>query len=137
MWYAPHVVVYMVAFTILTGSAVLALSLLVFPGGNRDKLWHVTDRLTCSGLAFFTVGMLLGSLWAQDAWGTYWGWDPKETWAAITWLVYLACIHLRRFRPEWQKGICLLLLLAYICLHICWWGINYLPFFRGISLHTY
>ena len=106
MWYAPHVVVYMVAFTILTGSAVLALS-------------------------------LLGSLWAQDAWGTYWGWDPKETWAAITWLVYLACIHLRRFRPEWQKGICLLLLLAYICLHICWWGINYLPFFRGISLHTY
>ena len=137
MWYAPHVVVYMVAFTILTGSAVLALFLLVFPGGNRDKLWQVTDRLTCSGTAFFTVGMLLGSLWAQDAWGTYWGWDPKETWAAITWLVYLACIHLRRFRPEWQKGICLLLLLAYICLHICWWGINYLPFLRGVSLHTY
>ena len=50
---------------------------------------------------------------------------------------YLACIHLRRFRPEWQKGICLLLLLAYICLHICWWGIKYLPFLRGISLHTY
>ena len=136
-WYAPHVVVYMVSFTILTGSTLLALYLLAFRGGNRDRLWQVTDRLTCSGTAFFMVGMLFGSLWAQDAWGTYWGWDPKETCAAVTWLVYLAYIHLRRFRPERQKAACLLLLLAYVCLHICWWGINHLPFLREMSLHTY
>ena len=136
-WYAPHVVVYMFAFSILTVTALCALYLLIPRGGNRDRVWQATDRLTCAGLAFFTVGMLFGSLWAQEAWGTYWGWDPKENWAAITWLVYLAYIHLRRFFPGRRTVACLLLLVAYACLHICWWGINFLPWTQGLSLHTY
>ena len=46
------------------------------------------------GLAFLTIGMLFGALWAKEAWGHYWSWDPKETWAAITWLAYL--VYVRR-----------------------------------------
>ena len=116
---------------------VLALFLLVFPGGNRDKLWQVTDRLTCSGLAFFTVGMLLGSLWAQDAWGTYWGWDPKETWAAITWFSYLVYIHYRRIPTHHPRLALWVLLVSFVLLQMCWWGINYLPSAQGSSVHTY
>ena len=47
------------------------------------------------GFAFFTVATVLGALWAADAWGTYWQWDPKETWALIVWLNYAAWLHMR------------------------------------------
>jgi ABC-type transport system involved in cytochrome c biogenesis permease subunit len=47
------------------------------------------------GWPLFTLGMLSGSIWANSAWGTYWSWDPKETWSLITWVVYLALLHLR------------------------------------------
>ena len=53
------------------------------------------DNLTYVGLAFMTLGMLSGAVWAKAAWGHYWAWDPKETWAAATWFSYLAYIHFR------------------------------------------
>ena len=64
-------------------------------------------------------------------------WDPKETWAAITWLCYLLYLHFRTIQPrQWRKA-CWILLLAFVCLQICWWGINYLPSAQGLSIHTY
>ena len=53
------------------------------------------DNLVYVGMAFLTIGMLFGALWAKEAWGHYWNWDPKETWAAATWLGYLIYIHYR------------------------------------------
>ncbi len=47
------------------------------------------------GFAFFTIATVLGALWAADAWGGYWSWDPKETWALIVWLNYAAWLHMR------------------------------------------
>ncbi|MBR5108539.1 MAG: cytochrome c biogenesis protein CcsA, partial [Bacteroidales bacterium] len=61
----------------------------------------------------------------------------KETWAAATWLCYLVYLHLRKAKPaEWQTA-CILLLVSFVCLQICWWGINYLPSAQGLSIHTY
>jgi len=66
---------------------------------HRLPSLDIMDTLGYKALTFgwplFTLGMLTGSIWANSAWGTYWGWDPKETWSLITWVVYLALLHLR------------------------------------------
>lgn len=81
--------------------------------------------------------MLFGALWAKDAWGDYWAWDPKETWAAITWLAYLLYMHLRLTSRTNPRLSLRLLIIAFVLLQICWWGINYLPSAQGMSIHTY
>ena len=101
------------------------------------KELNITDNLVYVGLAFLTIGMLFGALWAKAAWGHYWAWDPKETWAAITWLCYLLYLHYRKTSPGKWTEACLILLVAFVCLQICWWGINYLPSAKGFSIHTY
>ena len=151
-WFAPHVIVYMFSYALLGAATLMALYLLIrWPVGaghdgsrhsrlDRESPEHemnITDNLVYVGLAFLSFGMLFGALWAKEAWGHYWAWDPKETWAAITWLCYLLYMHFRRINPkEWRKA-CWLLLLAFVCLQICWWGINYLPSAQGLSIHTY
>ena len=158
-WFAPHVIVYMFSYALLGAATLMAVYLLFFkrfpvkqrfpvkPGMTEnnvtpgpDRVSHelnITDNLVYVGLAFLTIGMLFGALWAKEAWGHYWAWDPKETWAAITWLCYLLYIHFRRNSPKDWKKACWILLLAFVCLQICWWGINYLPSARGLSIHTY
>jgi len=97
----------------------------------------ICDNLVYVGLAFMTVGMLFGALWAKEAWGHYWAWDPKETWAAITWFAYLAYIHYRLGYPTKTRNALWMLIVAFILLQMCWWGINYLPAAQGSSVHTY
>ena len=97
----------------------------------------VYDNLVYVGLAFLTIGMLFGALWAKEAWGHYWSWDPKETWAAITWLAYLVYVHYRNL-PHHRERIALwMLIVSFVLLQMCWWGINYLPSAQGSSVHTY
>ena len=133
-WFIPHLIVYMAGYAMLAMAALMALYLLFF---RRSEELDLTDNLVYVGLAFLTIGMLFGALWAKEAWGHYWAWDPKETWAAITLLCYLLYVHFRRNNPqEWRKA-CWILLLAFVCLQICWWGINYLPSARGLSIHAY
>ena len=126
-WFIPHLIVYMAGYAMLAMAAMLAVW----------KKPDLTDNLVYVGLAFLTIGMLFGALWAKEAWGHYWAWDPKETWAAITWLCYLLYMHFRRINPEEWRKACWILLLAFVCLQICWWGINYLPSAQGLSIHTY
>ena len=95
------------------------------------------DNMVGMGWAFLTIGMLFGALWAKDAWGDDWAWDPKETWAAITWLAYLLYMHLRLTSRANPRLSLRLLLIAFVLLQICWWGINYLPSAQGMSIHTY
>jgi ABC-type transport system involved in cytochrome c biogenesis permease subunit len=97
----------------------------------------ITDNLVYVGLSFMTFGMLFGALWAKEAWGHYWAWDPKETWAAITWFAYLAYIHYRLMPKHNVKNALWMLLIAFVLLQMCWWGINYLPSAQGTSVHTY
>lgn len=141
-WFAPHVIVYMFCYAILGASTLMAVAALL---GNKLKFrGHAIDvsrvhepigNLVNIGLSFMTLGMLMGALWAKEAWGHYWAWDPKETWAAATWLLYLAYIHIGN-TPR-QKLKYYLLVIAFVCLQMCWWGINYLPSAQAGSVHTY
>ena len=137
-WFAPHVIVYMFSYGVFGAATLMALYILIFKKDNTtSEDMATTDNLVATGMAFLTFGMLFGALWAQEAWGTYWAWDPKETWAAITWLAYLLYIHFRIARPKDRQTSMWLLLLAFICLQICWWGINYLPSAHATSVHVY
>ena len=84
-----------------------------------------------------TLGMLSGAVWAKEAWGHYWSWDPKETWAAATWFSYLIYIHFRLGKPLLHRKALILLLISFVLLQMCWYGINYLPSAQGVSIHTY
>jgi len=132
-WFAPHVIIYMFAYA-TTGVATLMALWQLFR--KQDQLAAI-DNLTRVGLSFITIGMLFGALWAKEAWGTYWSWDPKETWAAATWLCYLIYVHLRKSRPAAVTSALLWQVICFLCLQMCWWGINYLPSAQGISVHTY
>ncbi len=137
-WFAPHVIVYMFSYALFGAATLMALWLLVRPDKkiSRQEIFLI-DNLLYVGLSFLSLGMLFGALWAKEAWGHYWAWDPKETWAAITWLAYLLCLHLRKARPQSCRKACLMLIGAFLCLQLCWWGVNYLPAARGRSIHTY
>ena len=133
-WFIPHLIVYMAGYALLATATLVALYQLIF---RRFQSQQVMDNLVYVGLAFLTFGMLFGALWAKEAWGHYWSWDPKETWAAITWLCYLIYLHFRKARPDDRRTACWILLFAFVCLQICWWGINYLPSAQDHSVHVY
>ena len=132
-WFIPHVTIYMFSYSLLGCAFLLACVGLL---RNKADILSPIDTLVYVGTAFLTFGMLSGSLWAKEAWGHYWNWDPKETWAAITWLTYMIYIHLRFFRQGKTKSLCLLIIFAFVCLQMCWWGINYLPSAQD-SIHIY
>ena len=130
-WFKPHIIVYMLAYTLMASAAVIALYLLLkAKQGNLDNLVFV-------GLSMITIGMLFGALWAKEAWGHYWSWDPKETWAAITWFAYLIYVHYRK-TPNHQPRLAMwILLISFVLLQMCWWGIKLLPHLRETSVHLY
>ena len=123
-WFAPHVFVYIFAYTLLGIAVIIAW-------------WKLADDLVYVSLAFLTIGMLFGALWAKEAWGHYWSWDPKETWAAITWIAYLVYIHYRHIPSHRERLALWMLIISFVLLQMCWWGINYLPSAQGLSVHTY
>lgn len=85
------------------------------------------------GFIFLTLLLVTGSIWAQDAWGAWWSWDPKETWALITWIIYAIYLHLHR-KPSWKgrKG-CWLSVIGFLCVMFTLLGVSYL---MG-GLHSY
>ena len=135
-WFAPHVIVYMFAYAVLGAATVLAVFLL-FKKKSPTSEMDIADNLVYVGLAFLTIGMLFGALWAKEAWGHYWSWDPKETWAAITWLAYLIYVHYRQLPRHKERLALWSLIISFVLLQMCWWGINYLPSAQGSSVHTY
>ena len=145
-WFAPHVIVYMFAYAVLGAATVMALYLLFFRKKSNTEeqspllfegMGEALDNLVYVGLAFMTIGMLFGALWAKEAWGHYWSWDPKETWAAITWFAYLVYVHYRQIPTHRPKLALWILLISFVLLQMCWWGINYLPAAQGSSVHVY
>ena len=138
-WFVPHVIVYMFAYSVLGVATVNALYLLTRKNNAEGKISSISlcDNLVYIGTAFITIGMLMGAIWAKRAWGHYWSWDPKETWAAATWIIYLLYIHFRLHRPQERNTALYLLIFAFIVLQICWYGVNYLPSAEGNSIHVY
>ena len=141
IWFAPHVVAYMIAYSLMAVAFIIALYVVIFNrkdrGGWKIKKLLLIDNCILLGYTFLTTGMLMGAIWAKDAWGHYWNWDPKETWALITWLSYLTYIHYRKKIHHNTNFALMMVLFSFILLQFCWWGINYLPSAQGISIHTY
>lgn len=134
-WFIPHVTVYMFSYSLLGCAFLIGLVGLIRRNFSQ-QMFSSADTLVYIGLAFMTFGMLSGAIWAKDAWGHFWSWDPKETWALITWLVYLMYIHLRIYRKGGPVLWYILLIFAFACLQMCWWGVNLLPSAQN-SIHVY
>lgn len=137
-WFVPHVIVYIFAYAILASSALIAIRGLYLYYHNKyeDQILTIADNTVYLGFSFITFGLLFGALWAKEAWGHYWTWDPKETWAFLTWIGYLIYIHFRIHNRKNTKLALWVLSLAFVVLLTCWFGLNYLPTAQQ-SVHTY
>ena len=98
-----------------------------------QKLDQLSFRAIGIGFPFLTIGILSGSVWANEAWGSYWNWDPKETWSLITWIIFAIYLHLR-FTKNWD-GLksAILATIGFLSVWICFLGVNFLA--KG--LHSY
>ncbi len=137
-WFVPHVTAYMVSYSLAAVAfALLVVRLVLSWREGADVARHERAGYAVLRLAFplMTFGMLSGALWADEAWGVYWSWDPKETWSLITWLLYLVYFHcrsggaLRRF-ADWAQGLAFAALLTTFLL------VNLLPKLSS-ALHSY
>nr|BDA98653.1 cytochrome c biogenesis protein [Rhodomonas sp. NIES-1730] len=98
-----------------------------------ESLDNLSYRIIGLGFPLLTIGIIAGAVWANEAWGAYWSWDPKETWALITWLVFAAYLH-ARITKSWQgKKPAVLASIGFVVVWICYLGVNFL----GKGLHSY
>ena len=136
-WFIPHVIIYMFAYAMM-GAATLSGIYLWWKSSkveitNSDM--DVCDKLVRIGWGFLSMGMVMGALWAKQAWGDYWTWDPKETWALATWFSYLLYLHTRPHIKDRNLTFAILIF-SFILLQMCWYGVNFLPSAQG-SVHSY
>nr|YP_009768208.1 cytochrome c heme attachment protein [Indigofera linifolia]QIS98826.1 cytochrome c heme attachment protein [Indigofera linifolia] len=90
-------------------------------------------RIISLGFIFLTIGILSGAVWANEAWGSYWNWDPKETWAFITWTIFAIYLHTRKNKKLEDVNSSIVASMGFLIIWICYLGINLL----GIGLHSY
>jgi cytochrome c-type biogenesis protein CcsB len=98
-----------------------------------DTLDNISYRMIGLGFPLLTIGIIAGAVWANEAWGSYWSWDPKETWALITWLVFAAYLHARITRGWQGRRPAILAASGFLVVWICYLGVNLL----GKGLHSY
>ncbi len=100
---------------------------------NREKLDVIAYRSVSLGLLFLTFTIVTGAIWAERAWGSYWSWDPKETWSLVTWIVYAAYLHLR-LRRGWEgRAAAIFAVVGFVCVIFTYIGVN--TFLPGV--HSY
>ncbi len=97
-----------------------------------NLLDEVNYQMVVIGFLMLTLGIITGAVWAHSAWGSYWTWDPKETWSLITWLIYASVIHSRLVRGWKGKKISILCIIGFGCVLFTYFGVNYLA-----GLHSY
>lgn len=98
-----------------------------------NSIDNLSYRIIGLGFPLLTIGIIAGSVWANEAWGSYWSWDPKETWALITWLTFAAYLH-SRLNKAWRgKKPAVLASIGFFTVWICYLGVNFL----GKGLHSY
>ncbi|HOK37654.1 MAG: cytochrome c biogenesis protein CcsA [Bacteroidales bacterium] len=134
-WFIPHVSVYMISYATFGSATILAISGFKSKS-NKSQNINQAMILIYPGFMLLTFGMLFGALWGKIAWGDYWAWDPKETWALITWLFYLLLIHIHHRHPHKYLILQTLMIISFIMLMITWLGIKYLPTATQ-SIHVY
>ena len=100
---------------------------------DRDKLDMISYRSVSLGLLFLTFTILTGAIWAERAWGSYWSWDPKETWSLVTWIIYAVYLHLRIRRGWHGRAAALFAVAGFVCVMFTYIGVN--TFLPGV--HSY
>nr|YP_010758284.1 cytochrome c heme attachment protein [Platanus orientalis]YP_740614.1 cytochrome c biogenesis protein [Platanus occidentalis]Q09FZ7.1 RecName: Full=Cytochrome c biogenesis protein CcsA [Platanus occidentalis]QWK41147.1 cytochrome c biogenesis protein [Platanus x hispanica]ABI49828.1 cytochrome c heme attachment protein [Platanus occidentalis]WEW63647.1 cytochrome c heme attachment protein [Platanus orientalis] len=98
-----------------------------------QQLDHWSYRVISLGFIFLTIGILSGAVWANEAWGAYWNWDPKETWAFITWTIFAIYLHTRTNKDLQGANSAIVASIGFLIIWICYFGVNLL----GIGLHSY
>nr|UPT34575.1 cytochrome c heme attachment protein [Idesia polycarpa] len=98
-----------------------------------QQLDHWGFRILSIGFLFLTIGILSGAVWANEAWGSYWNWDPKETWAFITWTIFAIYFHTRTNKNLEGLNSAIVASIGFLIIWICYFGVNLL----GIGLHSY
>ncbi len=143
-WLIIHVMTYFVGYAALTLAFCASLLFLIKSAGkNPDTgvLGHIpgfkalddlTYQMVMLGFLFITLGLVTGAVWAEQAWGRYWGWDPKETWSLITWFIYATLLHARLMRGWEGKRLAYLSVLGFAAVLFTYFGVNLLP-----GLHSY
>lgn len=116
------------AFAIAFGISLMYL----FYFSKSPILDEVTYQMVTFGFLFLTIGIITGAVWANSAWGSYWSWDPKETWSLITWFVYATLLHARMMRGWKGKRIAYLSIIGFMAVIFTYFGVNLLP-----GLHSY
>jgi cytochrome c-type biogenesis protein CcsB len=92
----------------------------------------LTHQMIMFGFLFLSVGIISGAVWANSAWGRYWGWDPKETWSLITWFIYATLLHAKLMRGWHGRRIAYLSVIGFAAVLFTYFGVNLLP-----GLHSY
>ena len=144
-WLIAHVITCFVGYAAFALSFALSIMYLIKAGqaGNSKNLFilltpvktaldELNYQMVAIGFLMLTLGIITGSVWAHSAWGSYWSWDPKETWSLITWLVYASILHSRMMAGWRGKKIAWLCVLGFCCVLFTYFGVNYLA-----GLHTY
>ena len=145
-WLIAHVITCFVGYAAFALSFALSLMYLIkrLEKGGRTSVFlrlipmkNILDDLNYQmvviGFLMLTLGIITGSVWAHSAWGSYWTWDPKETWSLITWFVYASVLHSRMMRGWRGKKIAVFSVIGFCCVLFTYFGVNYLL----SGLHSY
>lgn len=100
---------------------------------EKQKLDQIEYRSVALGMLFLSFTIVTGAIWAERAWGSYWSWDPKETWSLVTWIIYAAYLHLRIRRSFKGKAAAFFAVIGFVCVLFTYIGVN--TFIPGI--HSY
>ena len=143
-WLIAHVITCFIGYA---GFAIaFCLSLMVFLRKDKPEakpsilskipdlnlLDELTHKMVMLGFLFLTLGIITGAVWANSAWGRYWGWDPKETWSLITWFIYATFLHARLMRGWQGRKAATLSIVGFGAVLFTYLGVNLLP-----GLHSY
>lgn len=143
-WPIAHVITCFLgyaAFSVAFGISVMYLfkqkevqgtSSLVSHFPKAQVLDELNHQMIMFGFLFLSIGIITGSVWANSAWGSYWSWDPKETWSLITWFIYATLLHARMMRGWYGKRIAYLSIIGFLAVLFTYFGVNLLP-----GLHSY
>jgi cytochrome c-type biogenesis protein CcsB len=139
-WLSVHVMTVMLSYSAFALAMVLGHVMIFFEVFKRDRiaplgaLSRLLYKTLQMGLLFLAAGIIFGAVWANESWGRYWGWDPKETWSLITFFVYLAIIHARFAGWLHHFGLAATAILGFLAVVMTYYGVN---FILATGMHAY